>query len=216
MRRTAAAAARAPPLAMADRVWGTSLMVGNIPLGNRLVSPGEPSKPCGHRVCDLVARREQASATCPPQDLVTWGYCRSELASSRRYRDRGLASFGLIDMRAHVEVTPLFSLRENAIAQEPGSSYLGPRRCVWRNWRRRNCSWCRNLSWLEWRILGASLLLMVLLATPVYASEALFACTIPSQGLAPELRAIRCIDQGEQILHPGFEWEVTSSVSARR
>jgi len=29
-----------------------------------------------------------------------------------------------------VDVTQLFSLRENAIAKEPGSSYFKPRRCV--------------------------------------------------------------------------------------
>ena len=33
-------------------------------------------------------------------------------------------------MGAHIDVTQLFSLRENAIAKEPGSSYFKPRRCV--------------------------------------------------------------------------------------
>src|SRR5262245_52666847 len=35
-----------------------------------------------------------------------------------------------IDLRASVERTPLFSLRENAIAQEPGLSYPESWRCV--------------------------------------------------------------------------------------
>jgi hypothetical protein len=45
---------------------------------------------------------------------------------------------------------------------------------------------------------------MVLLATPIYASEALFAYTIPSEGLAPELRAIRHIDRRTQVNVPNL------------
>src|SRR5262249_36980467 len=37
---------------------------------------------------------------------------------------------GDLVLRAEVERTSLFSLRENAIAKEPGSSYLKPWRCV--------------------------------------------------------------------------------------
>jgi hypothetical protein len=35
-----------------------------------------------------------------------------------------------LGLLARVNVTVLFSLRENAIAKEPGSSYLKPWRCV--------------------------------------------------------------------------------------
>src|SRR6516165_11443067 len=64
-----------------------------------------------------------------------------------------------------------------------------------RNWRLRNCTCCRSLSWLEWHILGASLRRMGVLATTIYAREALFAYTIPGCGLTTEQRAIRGADR---------------------
>ena len=62
----------------------------------------------------------------PHANLITRGQWPNPDVSSVLRSPRA-GDFGL---RAEVERTPIFSLRENAIAQEPGLSYPGCRLCV--------------------------------------------------------------------------------------
>jgi hypothetical protein len=66
---------------------------------------------------------------------VRLGYFGGEILRASRYdanllrcvRPPRAGDFGL---RSHVDMTQLFSLRENAIVKEPGSSFFKPWRCV--------------------------------------------------------------------------------------
>ena len=94
------------------------------------VTYGEDSKeskpPLKHRVETHTARAQDSSTPVPER----WRSRGARLRESPRPLDA--SQFGQPTPVRHtaVDVTQLFSLRENAIAKEPGSRYVKPWRCV--------------------------------------------------------------------------------------
>ena len=110
------------PASLYTLVLGLAPRAVNIPASSRVLRSGRRETARPGQTERTITSVRWASDRIPTTVLP--------LKTRRNPRFRSSNQTEPVSARMRFLATPLFSLRENAIAKEPGSSYFKPRRCV--------------------------------------------------------------------------------------